>query len=48
MYKPTRINPGTSAPKNISPALVEPTPNTLGMEISPVASLNKDVLADPA
>ncbi len=39
MYKATNTSPGTSAPMNMSPALVETTSNSDGMENSPVASL---------
>ena len=39
IYTATRTKPGTSAPRNISPALVDPTSNVLGIEISPVAFL---------
>ena len=48
IYNATRTSPGTKAPRNISPALVEPTSNTLGIDISPVASLNSNFLAEPA
>ena len=36
---PTKSKPGTNAPKNISPALVEITSNMDGIENSPVDSL---------
>ena len=39
IYRPTRTSPGTSAPRNISPALVETTPNSDGIEKLPVVSL---------
>ena len=39
IYTATKTIPGTRAPKNISPALVDPTSNILGIESSPVASL---------
>ena len=44
MYKPTRTIPGKSAPKNMSPALVEETANSPGILYSPVMSLNSDFL----
>ena len=39
MYKPTSTSPGKRAPINISPALVEFTPNSDGIVKLPVASL---------
>ena len=39
MYSKTRTIPGTNAPKNISPALVDVTSITEGIDKSPVASL---------
>ena len=39
MYKATRTKPGNSAPMNISPALVEATPNSLGRAKLPVVAL---------
>ncbi len=35
---PTSTSPGSMAPRNISPALVEETPNSEGMASSPVDS----------
>ena len=48
IYTATSTRPGTKAPKNISPALVDPTSNMLGIDISPVASLCSSLRADPA
>ena len=39
MYIPTNNSPGTNAPRNISPADVDPTSNTDGICNSPVESL---------
>ena len=39
IYRATNNKPGTNAPKNISPALVEVTSNTDGIESSPVEAL---------
>ena len=39
IYKATNTMPGSNAPKNISPALVEPTLNSPGILNSPVISL---------
>ena len=48
IYNKTKTMPGTKAPKNISPALVEVTSMTDGIERSPVASLYKDFLIELA
>ena len=39
MYNATKTNPGNKAPKNISPALDDPTLNSPGMLNSPVIAL---------
>ena len=39
MYSPTSTRPGTIAPRNMSPAEVEITENSDGMDSSPVADL---------
>ena len=48
IYRPTKTSPGTSAPRNISPALVEMMSNSDGIDSSPVASLKNALRAVPA
>ncbi len=48
MYRPTRIRPGRKAPRNMSPALAEVMPNSVGMAASPVANLYSALRRVPA